>query len=115
MKNKLLGLLGVDKLIDNIQHLVEVRVNIIKNELQEKVAEGLAKVLPLIFLLLSLSIFLIFASITLAFYLSGLFESLVYGFGTVALLYLIITVIFFLLKDSESLINKFKSEIKKRS
>lgn len=114
MKNKILELLGVDKILESIQKLIEVRIALIRNEVEEKIAEKLAKVLPLMLVIFTFSILIMFASITLAFYLSGIFESLVIGFGIVTLFYLIVTIIFYLLKDNKNLKDKFKSEIEKR-
>ncbi|MBK6265601.1 phage holin family protein [Marivirga sp. S37H4] len=115
MKNKLLGLLGVDKLIDTIQRLIEVRVSMIRNEIKDKIKEGIEKAIPLILLFVSISVFVLFASFTLAFYLSSLFDSLVYGFGCVSLIYLMLSLLFFLLKKSEKIKNKIRSEIDKRN
>ena len=104
MKNsKLLGLLGLDKIIESLQKLLEVRIAMIRTEIEEKVAEKLAKLLPLLLVGASLTLLILFASLTLAFYLSEIMESYVYGFGIVALVYLLLTIIFYLMKDSKGL------------
>lgn len=115
MKNKILELLGVEKLIDTIQKIIEVRISMIKDEVEEKISSSLAKLIPLMLFLLSLSSLLLFASFTLAFYFAQELNSMVQGFGLVSLIYLVISIIFFLLKDNKSIKEKFKSEIKKRS
>ncbi len=115
MKNKILELLGVDKFIDTIQKIIEIRISMIKDEIEEKVSSTLAKLLPLLLFLLSVTTLLLFASFTLAFYFAQEFNSMVKGFGLVSLIYLVISIIFFLLKDNKNLKEKLKSEIKKRS
>ncbi len=115
MKNKLLGLLGLDKLIDSVQRLIEVRVSIIKNEIEQKVKEGLEKAIPIILFFLTMSVFMLFISLTLAFYLSDILQSYVYGFGIVSLIYLVISLILFLSRKSVKIKMKIRSEINKRS
>jgi lysylphosphatidylglycerol synthetase-like protein (DUF2156 family) len=107
--SKLLGLLGLDKIIESLQKLLEVRIAMIRTEIEEKVAEKLAKVLPLLLVMASLSLLILFASLTLAFYLTEITESYVYGFGIVALGYLLLTIVFYLMKDSK-LIKKVLSD-----
>jgi uncharacterized membrane protein len=115
VKNKILELLGVDKLIDTIQKIIEVRISMIKEEVEEKVSSTLATILPLVLILLSVSSLILFCSFTLAFYLSEVFNSLATGFGLVSIVYLVISIIFFLLRDNKNMREKFKAEIKKRS
>ena len=113
MKNsKLFGLLGLDKIIESLQKLLEVRIAMIREEI-EKIAEKLAKLLPLLLVMASLSLLILFGSLTLAFYLTEIMESYVYGFGIVALFYLLLTVTFFLLKDSKFLKKVFNDSISK--
>ncbi|WKK86028.1 phage holin family protein [Marivirga arenosa] len=107
-KSKLLGLLGIENIIESLQKLIEVRIAIIKDEVEDKIAEKIAKFLPILFVFLFLSLVVLFASFTLGFYLAELLDSFVYGFGIVTLFYLLLTVIFYFLKDSKSLKNSFK-------
>lgn len=114
MKNsKLFGLLGLDKIIESLQKLLEVRIAMIREEIEEKIAEKLAKLLPLLLVMASLSLLILFGSLTLAFYLTEIMDSYVYGFGIVALFYLLLTVIFILLKDSKFLKKVFNDSISK--
>lgn len=104
MKNsKLFGLLGLDKIIESLQKLLEVRIAMIRTEIEEKVAEKLAKLLPLLLVGASFTLLILFASLALAFYLTEIMESYVYGFGIVALIYLLLTISFYLLKDNKGL------------
>lgn len=114
MKNsKLMGLLGLDKIIESLQKLLEVRIAMIRTEIEEKVAEKLAKLLPLLLVLASVSLLILFASLTLAFYLTDILESYVYGFGIVSLGYLLLAIIFILLKDSKFMKKVFSDSINK--
>jgi hypothetical protein len=113
-KSKLLGLLGLDKIIESLQKLLEVRIAMIREEIEEKVAEKLAKVLPMLLVVASVTLLVLFASLTLAFYLTELTDSYVYGFGIVTLFYLLLTIIFYLLKDSKALKNLFSNSINKQ-
>lgn len=116
MKNsKLLGLLGLDKIIESLQKLLEVRIAMVKEEIEEKVAETLAKILPLFLVLISLTLLILFGSLTLAFYLTEVVDSYIYGFGIVALGYLLLTVIFYLLKDSKILKKVFSETFIKQT
>ncbi len=115
MKNKILELLGVEKLIDTIQKIIELRISMIKEEIEEKVSSTLAKLLPLLLFLFCVISLILFASFTLAFYFAQELNSMVKGFGLVSLIYLVLSIIFFLMKDNKNVIEKFKSEIKKRS
>ena len=92
-KSKLLELLGLEKIIESLQNLVEVRIAIIKSEVETKIAEKIANILPLLFLVGSLSLVILFGSLTLAFYLADVLDSFIYEFGLVALFYLILTII----------------------
>lgn len=114
MKNsKLLGLLGLDKIIESLQKLLEVRIAMIRTEIEEKVADKVAKLLPLLLVGASFTLLILFGSLTLAFYLTEIMESYVYGFGIVALVYLLLTIIFILLKDSKFMKKAISDSINK--
>ena len=112
-KSKILELLGLDKIIESLQKLLEVRIAIIREEIEEKIAEKLAKVLPMLLVVASVTLLVLFASLTLAFYLTELLDSYVYGFGIVTLFYLLLTIIFYFLKDSKALKKVFSDSIHK--
>lgn len=112
-KSKLLELLGLDKIIESLQKLLEVRIAMIREEIEQKIAEKLSKVLPILLIVASLTLLVLFASLTLSFYLTEVLNSYVYGFGIVALFYLLLTIIFFLLKDSKALTKVFSDSMHK--
>lgn len=115
MKSKILELLGVEKLLDTIQKIIEVRISLIKEEAQQKIAGTLSTLLPLLLFLLSLLSLILFCSLTLAFYLAELCNSVPAGFGLVSLFYLVLSIIFYFVKDSKRFKEKVKSEIQKRN
>jgi F0F1-type ATP synthase membrane subunit a len=112
-KSKLLGLLGLDKIIESLQNLLEIRIAMIRDEVEETVAEKLARVLPLLLVVSAFTMLILFASLALGFFLAEVLGSYVYGFGAVALVYLVLTIILFLLKDSKALKKTFKDSISK--
>lgn len=114
-KSKLLELLGLEKVIESLQNLVEVRIAIIKDEVEAKVAEKMARILPLLLVLFAVNLLILFASLALAFYLSDVLGAYAYGFGVVGLFYLLLTIIFYLLKDSKALKSAFRKSVVKES
>jgi len=95
-KGKLFEFFGIDKIISAIHHFFESRLANIKEEIREKVAETLTKLFPLFTLIFCFTIFLLFTSLTLAFYFAQLLGSLVYGFGCVTLIYFTLSLILYL-------------------
>ena len=114
-KSKLFGLLGLEKILESLQNLIEVRIAIVKDEVEAKVAEKMAKILPMLLVLFAINLLILFASLTLSFYLSELLGSYMYGFGIVALGYLLLTIIFYFLKDSKILKNAFGKAISQQT
>jgi F0F1-type ATP synthase membrane subunit a len=114
-KSKLFGLLGLEKILESLQNLIEVRIAIVKDEVEAKVAEKLTKILPMLLVMLAFNLLILFASLTLSFYLSDLLGSYMYGFGIVTLGYLLLTIIFYLLKDSKALKNAVSKSISKQN
>lgn len=112
--NKLFEMLGINKIIESLQNIVEVRVAMVKKEIEEKVTDTIIRVLPLLLVLISLSLLVLFGSLTLSFYLTEVTGSYVYGFGIVTLLYLLMSVVFFLLKDSATLKKVFGDSLNKQ-
>lgn len=96
-------MLGINKIIDSLQNIVDVRVAMVKKDLEEKVTDILIQVVPLIFVLVAVSLLILFGSLTLGFYITKVTGSFVYGFGSIALAYLVLSLVLFLVKDSASL------------
>lgn len=105
-------MLNISEIIQTVKQLVEVRIQLI----QDEISEQLSSVLTRIFLLLLMATFsvmiLLFASFSLAFYLSELMYSTYKGFLYVALIYLLVFVLIYFLKDSKSLVDSFQKFLK---
>jgi hypothetical protein len=93
IKSKILQLLGIDSFLDNIWEVIEARVELFKMQIQEQIVRLAVRIVPLIIMLIIASGFLLLASISIGFLLSERLESHFYGFGIVALFYLILTII----------------------
>ena len=115
MKNKLLEILGLEKIIHSIQSLVETRIALIKEEIEEKVAESIAKAIPIVMIALAAFLFILFGSITLGLYLSIVLESYIAGFGIITAFYLLLVILFAILKNSKSYNEGISKQIKKRN
>lgn len=114
MKNKLLEILGIDKIMGSLQALVETRVEMIKEELEEKVVTSLVKALPLFLLLCAVVFFIFFGSITLGLYLSIVTGNTVLGFGIVTAFYLLLALVFSLLRKSKKFSGRFEKHLRKK-
>lgn len=101
IKETLLKFLKLDSLVDNLTGYLEGRIELMKYEMKEDVARGLAKVSLLMLSALLFTFFLIFVSIAIAFKLSesmGTFG----GFGIVAAFYFVLLLIIVLFRSSIS-------------
>jgi len=97
---KLFGLPKLDNLVQNLIGFLETRIAIFKIEAKEELTKGIARFLLFTFFLLTFSLFVIFASITLALYLNGVLESAFLGFGIVTLIYLLIFAILYVTRNA---------------
>lgn len=111
IKSKIFQMLGVDNLLDNAKLIVETRIELFKAQLQESVAEALSKIIPMILLMLVASSFLLFLSISLGYLLGEQLNSNFYGFGIVALFYLLLTIIIAVVYNSKSAKQNLKAKI----
>lgn len=112
IKEAILKLLKLDGLISNLTGYVEGRIELMKHEMKEDVARGLAKVSMIMLSALLFTFFLIFVSIAVAFKLSesmGEFN----GFGIVAAFYLLLLIGIIVFRNgiSKSLEKKLKNLI----
>jgi len=84
-----------DSLISNLTGYLDTRIDIIKLETQEKVKGAFVSTVHGVALGMLGLLFVIFGSIYLGFALNQVLDSPSAGFGLVAALYLVLTVIFF--------------------
>ncbi|MCH6200116.1 phage holin family protein [Aquiflexum sp. LQ15W] len=105
-------MLNVSEIIQTIKQLIEVRVQLVKDEVNEQISTVMARVFLLIVMGTVSVMVLFFASFSFAFYLSDLMRSPFKGFMYVALIYVLLLVLLYFLKDSRTLIKGFQEVIK---
>ncbi len=97
LKETLSKFFKIDSLIENLTGFVEARVALLKVELKEEAAKGLAKGTAWLLIGLVLLLFIVFLSITLALFV-GTKLGTVAGFLTVSVFYCIVGLVLFLLR-----------------
>ena len=112
IKETILKFLKLDSLMSSVTGYFEGRIEVMKYELKEDLARGLAKVSILMLAALLFAFFLIFISVAIAFKLSesmGEFN----GFGIVATFYLLLLIGIILFRNaiSKNLEKKLKNLI----
>jgi Fe2+ transport system protein B len=105
-------MLNVSEIIQTIKQLIEVRVQLVKDEINEQVSTLMARVFLLMVMGTVSVMALFFASFSLAFFLGEQMRSPFKGFMYVALIYVLLLVLFYFLKDSKTLIRGFQEVIR---
>jgi uncharacterized membrane protein YqjE len=98
LKETLLKFLKLDGLIDSLTGYVEARIALMKIEVREELANGLAKALVLVLIIALFTLFVCMMSFAVAYEIGeslGTFE----GFAIVACFYLIVGLGLFLLRN----------------
>ena len=101
-------MLNVSEIIQTIKQLIEVRVQLIKSEIQDQFSDIFSRIFILVLMGLASLMILLFASLSLAFYLGEILYSPFKGFLYVAGIYLLLFVFLFLIRESSGLLNSFK-------
>jgi uncharacterized membrane protein YqjE len=101
-------MLNISEMIQTIKQLVEVRIQLIQDEISEQLSSVLTRIFLLLLMATVSVMVLLFASFSLAFYLSELMYSTYKGFLYVALLYLLVFVFVYFLKDAKSIVDSFQ-------
>jgi uncharacterized membrane protein YqjE len=114
LRNKLLEILGIEKIVHSLQGLVETRVALIKEEVEEKVVSSIVKAVPLVLVMLSATLFVFFASITLGLYLSVVTGNTILGFGIVTAFYFLLGIIVYLMRNNKAFAKVFDKQIRKK-
>lgn len=105
-------MLNISEIIQTIKQLIDVRVQLVKDEISEQFASVLSRIFLLLMMATVSVMVLLFASFSLAFYLSELMYSTYKGFLYVALLYLLVFVLIYFLKDAKSIVESFQKFLK---
>lgn len=112
-KTGILKFLKLDKVIDNLQGLVDTKLELLKLELKEEASNAFSKLgtsLVIVFLLVN---FLLFLSISVAIYLGIIFGNYFYGFGIVTAFYALLLILVWLLKAKFGLEDKLRITVLK--
>ncbi|WP_373496668.1 phage holin family protein [Aquiflexum sp.] len=104
---------NVSEIIQTIKQLIEVRINIIKEEVSDYFSAIFTRIFLLVLMAAASMMVLLFASISLAFYLSELLYSTYKGFLYVSVIYLLIFVLLYFIKESRIITNPTQRFLKK--
>lgn len=104
-------MLRIGEIIQTIKGIVETKVDIVKLEIQDQISGILSRLLILILMGGSLLLVLLFLSLSLAFFLSQYFSPYM-GFLLVGLLYLLVLLLLFLVRDFDSIQDKMQQGLK---
>ncbi|WPR74819.1 phage holin family protein [Algoriphagus sp. NG3] len=105
-------MLKIGEIIQTLKGIVETKIDMVKLEVQDQVSGILTRLIFLILMGGSLLLVLLFFSLSLAFYLSQHFESPHMGFLLVGLMYLLLLVVLYLLRDNDSTEEKMQKGLK---
>ena len=113
LSDKILKFLKLDGLIESLTGYVETRVELLKVEVKEEIVTLLIKALLFLIIAFSCLFFLLFISLSLAFWI-GNTMGMTASFSIVAGIYFLVMILLFLFKDSirEKLKKKFLEEVK---
>ncbi|UZD21333.1 phage holin family protein [Algoriphagus halophytocola] len=96
----------IGDLIQTLKGLVETKVDIVKQEVQEEFIKVLSRILVLILMGGCLLLVLLFMSLALAFYISQQLESPYLGFVIVGLIYFLLLCFLLITRENKSLQKK---------
>ena len=100
-KESILKLFKLDGLLDNVTGYVEARIELLKLDIKEDIARGLAKAAVFIVLGFVLTLFVLLISMALAFKIAESWGNFA-GFSIIAGVYLLIALILYFRKNSIS-------------
>jgi uncharacterized membrane protein YqjE len=117
-------MLKVGEIVQTLKGIVETRIGLVKQEIQEEFSSILTRLIVLIVIGSMIMMSFVFLSLSFAFFISQLTQSPYLGFLIVALIYLLIALILYIIRDSLRLQEKsgtvlktfiFKGRIRKRN
>ncbi|WP_373523277.1 phage holin family protein [Aquiflexum sp.] len=104
---------NVSEIIQTIKQLIEVRVTLVKEEINDHITALFARIFLLVMMATVSLMALLFASISLAFYLSEKMYSPYIGFLYVSLIYILVFVLLYFIKESSSITNPTQKFLKR--
>jgi general stress protein CsbA len=100
-------MLNISEIIQTVRQLIDVRIQMIKEEINQQLATVLARVFLLFFIGLVILLIMIFASFTLAYLISEWARTPYMGFLVVSLLYVLLLIGLYMMRNSKKLIGAF--------
>ena len=104
---------NVSEIIQTIKQLIEVRVTLIKEEINDRISAIFARIFLLVMMVAASMMVLLFASISLAFYLSEKMYSTFKGFLYVSLIYVLVFILLYIIRESKGVTNPTQKFLKK--
>jgi uncharacterized protein YqhQ len=89
----------IEELLTDAKEYVETRIEYTRLSMVEKSSRIFANLLTSVTVVICFVLAFLFGSVTLALFLADVFESFTAGFGSVALIYLLIAIVVYLTKD----------------
>lgn len=105
-------MLNIGEIIQTIRSIVEARIGIIKNEIQDEFVGIFSRIIVLIMIGSLILLVFLFLSLSVAFYLNQQTESSYLGFLIVALFHLLAVLIMFLTRNSHRVQDQINSSLK---
>ncbi|WP_339866854.1 phage holin family protein [uncultured Algoriphagus sp.] len=105
-------MLRIGDIIQTLKGLVETKIDMVKIDIQDQISGVLSRLLLLTLMAMSIMLVLLFFSFSLAFFLSQYFESPHLGFLIVGILYLLVFVILYLVRDNDPTQEKMQNGLK---
>ena len=99
---------NVSEIIQTIKQLIDVRVQMVKEEINEQVAGIMARIFLLLLMATVSVMVILFASFSLALFLGEAMYSPYKGFLYVTLIYVLIFILMYFLKDSKGIVSSFQ-------
>lgn len=114
-KETILKFLKIDSLVENVTGYVEARIELLKIEIKEEVAKGLAKAIVTVVVIAVFTLFVLLISVAAA-YKVGESIGMFGGYAAVASFYLLVGLLVLLFRNSitEKLEKKLDERMKKK-
>ncbi|HSI76176.1 MAG TPA: phage holin family protein [Lunatimonas sp.] len=106
-------MMNISEILDTVKKLIELRIKIAINKITDDISTAVTRVVVLIMMVMAGVFVLLFASISLGFYLGTLFESVYLGFLSVGGIYLLLLLILFLIRNTLTFQTSLKTSLTK--
>lgn len=102
---------NISEIINTIKQLIDVRINMIQEGIQTRITSLVTRIAILVLMGIFALFLLLFASFSLAFYLSEITRSPFQGFLYVAGIYLVIVIVLYFIRNSLQLQANLRSSL----